>query len=342
MGETDTVLVVTEKNDAHADFVIRRLAELSVPVVRLNTEDFPRSVSLSVERRDGRWHGRINTGVHSVDLAGIRSAWFRRPAEPEVAPDLADNLRDYSLKQARAALWTLYSALDGKWLASPMALRLANLKAMQIAKAEAVGLSVPPTLTTNDAGDAAAFRARLAGGGDSCAIKALAIDHAYVYRGRWWFPHTVVWGDDWVPDGRDLASTPTVFQRYVDKMREVRAVVVGETVHAASTAASDGDGEYDIRAGEGRRPYVAHDLPAQVQRQLRELVSGFGISFCSADLLLGTDGRYFFLELNPNGQWLWLELGAGLPITATLADWLVDPGRSSGADRRGGTRDQPP
>jgi hypothetical protein len=42
-----------------------------------------------------------------------------------------------------------------------------------------------------------------------------------------------------------------------------------------------------------------------------ELVRSLGLRFCSADLVLTPDGRHVFLDLNPNGQWLWLELEAG-------------------------------
>ena len=35
------------------------------------------------------------------------------------------------------------------------------------------------------------------------------------------------------------------------------------------------------------------------------------------------DGEFVFLELNPNGQWLWLEYELGMPLVATMADLLT-------------------
>lgn len=54
------------------------------------------------------------------------------------------------------------------------------------------------------------------------------------------------------------------------------------------------------------------------------MVRGFGLRFCSADLVLTPDGRHIFLDLNPNGQWLWLETEAGLPPAALQPDLLAD------------------
>ena len=68
--------------------------------------------------------------------------------------------------------------------------------------------------------------------------------------------------------------------------------------------------------------YEPHDLPADIGAALLEVVRGFGLRFCSADLVLTPDGRYVFLDLNPNGQWLWLEIEAGLPLSAAMADLL--------------------
>jgi hypothetical protein len=54
------------------------------------------------------------------------------------------------------------------------------------------------------------------------------------------------------------------------------------------------------------------------------LVKQLGLEFGAIDLILRPDGEYVFLEINPNGQWLWLEPASGLPFTDTLADLLIE------------------
>jgi len=56
------------------------------------------------------------------------------------------------------------------------------------------------------------------------------------------------------------------------------------------------------------------------------------LSFGAIDLLLTPTGEYVFLEINPNGQWYWLELITGIPLTNAMCDVLtgvVDRGQSA-------------
>ena len=80
---------------------------------------------------------------------------------------------------------------------------------------------------------------------------------------------------------------------------------------------------HDVRGAGRRARYEPYDLPADVRGALLETVTGLGLRFCSADLILTPDGRHVFPDLNPNGQWLWLELEAGLPLSAAMADLLA-------------------
>jgi hypothetical protein len=93
-------------------------------------------------------------------------------------------------------------------------------------------------------------------------------------------------------------------------------VVIGGRVFAASVdSQSIPAARHDVRAAGHQAGYVPYDLPEDVRRALLEMVRGLGLRFCSADLVLTPDGRHVFLDLNPNGQWLWLELEAGLLLT---------------------------
>jgi hypothetical protein len=49
--------------------------------------------------------------------------------------------------------------------------------------------------------------------------------------------------------------------------------------------------------------------------------------------VLTPSGEYVFLDLNPNGQWLWLELDAGLPLTDALIGAMTDPALAGGTHR---------
>ena len=86
------------------------------------------------------------------------------------------------------------------------------------------------------------------------------------------------------------------------------------------------DSEVDWRRGDvDRLDHWIEELPGEVARQCIELVADYGLLFGAIDLARRADGKYVFFELNPNGQWAWLEHRTGLPLRARLADLLLQP-----------------
>jgi hypothetical protein len=64
-------------------------------------------------------------------------------------------------------------------------------------------------------------------------------------------------------------------------------------------------------------------LPEHIQDAIHRLMASFEINFASMDMIVTPSGEFVFLDLNPNGQWLWLETELGLPLVASMADLLT-------------------
>ena len=71
-----------------------------------------------------------------------------------------------------------------------------------------------------------------------------------------------------------------------------------------------------------------HNLPDRTGNQCLELVRRLGLGFGAIDFALTEEDEYIFFEINPNGEWLWIELQLGYPIAKRIAQWLInqDPG----------------
>ena len=52
-----------------------------------------------------------------------------------------------------------------------------------------------------------------------------------------------------------------------------------------------------------------------------------GLIYGAIDMRLTPHGEYVFLEVNPAGQWLFIEERTGQPITAALAGYLINADR---------------
>jgi len=66
----------------------------------------------------------------------------------------------------------------------------------------------------------------------------------------------------------------------------------------------------------------AVELPDEVQALLHALMARLGLVYGAIDMRLTPDDRYVFLEINPAGQWLFVEQESGQAIAAALARLL--------------------
>ena len=197
---------------------------------------------------------------------------------------------------------------------------LASHKLHQLSTATLLGLSVPDTLVTQDAAHVREFFTLHAG-----AIIAKPMARGYV---EWQqgqvdtliYTNRVQASDLDCLD--DLRACPTLFQKYIDKQSDVRITVVDSHLCAAELLATDGDGKQRCDVRRNNMEDVAYReirLPDDIEMKLRTLTAHYCLRFAAIDMVIDTSGQWFFLEINPNGQWAWLDLVGGMKI----ADYFV-------------------
>ena len=122
-----------------------------------------------------------------------------------------------------------------------------------------------------------------------------------------------------------VRHVPCMFQERVEKKFELRITVVGKQIFTAeihsqlSPRTRDDWRRYDLQ----NTPHRVHDLPPAIAESCFNLLSHYQLNFGAIDMIVTPDDRYVFLELNPNGQWLWIEHLTHMPITAAIADMLI-------------------
>jgi glutathione synthase/RimK-type ligase-like ATP-grasp enzyme len=63
-------------------------------------------------------------------------------------------------------------------------------------------------------------------------------------------------------------------------------------------------------------------LPPHIEQKCQSIVQHFGLKYSSMDIVKDRQGRFIFLELNPNGQWGWIEQLVGYPVRDQIIDTL--------------------
>ncbi|AMW11595.1 hypothetical protein A4E84_20115 [Streptomyces qaidamensis] len=305
------VLVVTSLHDPTADVVIGELHGRGVPVVRLDSGDFPASLSVEAEITEHGLRGRLLTPSRTADLAGIRSLYYRRPSG-FAFPHLDEQDARFAITQARYGLGGVLASLPGcLYVNHPHRIGDAEFKPAGLATAAKAGFLVPPTLVTSSPDAARTF------------IKA----HSPVIYKPLYNPVHLIDGVSSVVKVAEVAEadiddavagTAHLFQQRVPKVADVRVTVIGAEVFCVRI---DSD-LLDWRTDYSRLTYTPVEAPPGIRPALHRYMNRFRLVFGAFDFAIGEDGRWWFLECNPSGQWHWLEDETGLPMCAALADLL--------------------
>ncbi|WP_435133667.1 ATP-grasp ribosomal peptide maturase [Actinacidiphila sp. bgisy144] len=314
------VLVVTEAADVTADMVIAELNRIGCPVTRFDPADFGNGLTLTA-RFGGNGNdtapgaavgGHLRTPSRTAELQAVRAVYWRRPRWPGFA-HLDEDDRRFAAAQVRHGLaGTLYALNAPLWVNHPLRTEAADHKAAQLAAAVRLGLRVPPTLITNDPGEAAEF---IGEHGD------------VIHKTLRWTPYVrdgvsmTSWAEPVAVEDLDdtVRAAPHLFQVRVDKVADLRVLVVGARVFAVRIDS----GLLDWRRDYSALSYRVVDLPDGLADTLQSCLRHFGLVSGSFDLALDANGDAHWLELNPNGQWGWLATETGLPMAAAFAALLA-------------------
>lgn len=311
------LLIVTERGDFHADWLVLELEARGAPFVRFNTEDYPQRAGLSW-RSNGAGTLKLSGREHPVE--DFHAVWYRRPVPPQMPSDTSPAAAAWARSEAREALLGVWRNLDAVWVNHPDRNRVAESKLRQLRVAAELGFEVPATLVSNEAATVREFIAAHPAG---VICKPLHDGRVPVGEDERVF-FTARVDPETVPLD-DLGPEPYLFQALVSKRSDIRATVIGDDVFAVRIESqSEVETQTDWRRG---RPGSLHHevmrLPGELEERCVSLCRHFGLLFGAIDLAHRPDGGYSFFEVNPNGQWAWVEQRTGLPLRAHLADLLL-------------------
>ena len=314
-----TCLLITERLEPTADLLLAELRRRKVPCLRWNLDQFPFNAELTYRVSNEHFRGELAIDGRRLDLACVGSIWcrgFRPSGFPE---DLFDKDRKFVENESQRALDALMTIMGVRWINHPQCHARANAKAAQLYMARQVGLEIPPTVITNDAEEVRRFAKQSDG---QIVYKA----HSQSFNlepGKVLYTGMVTDSD--IKDLDLIEISPGIFQKYVSKAYEVRATMVGPQIFAGKiNSQASAETAIDWR----RRPYDIEEtpirLPADVEAKMLALMRAFGLYFGAFDFIVTPEGHHVFLEVNPAGQYLWVEAVTKLPITAALAAELSE------------------
>jgi hypothetical protein len=118
---------------------------------------------------------------------------------------------------------------------------------------------------------------------------------------------------------------PCLFQELIPKDHELRVTVIGEQVFACAIYSQENEQtKVDWRHPGVEFPRKEARLPDGVRDFCLAMTKHYGLNYGALDFIVTPAGEYVFLELNPNGQWMFVQHWLPrIPLVQTMADTLV-------------------
>lgn len=310
-GMAADILIVSNPRDLHAMAVSREIERRGKTCKILNTEwrdDSPLYYKIGK-------HGSPvqETGLGDTEINAATTLWWRRPYNPISNENVADLDKDFVRAEKKMGLLGMFFSSGCRIINRPEREYIANNKPFQLQMALQAGFNVPLTCITNNGEEARTFINELNNQGKRVIFKTLTVPK------NSWAPTQLITIKQVLDE--ELSLAPVIFQECIERGIDLRICVVGQNLFSASIRSNYPE-LIDWRLDPMYKT-EHYELDERTKSKIREFMRIIGLDTGSIDLRIAPDGETYFFEVNPSGQFLWLEADLGLPISASLVDLLL-------------------
>jgi len=301
------VLIVSNSDDAHARVIQKRLKEREIRVSRIDSDVFAKADNQA-------WHISASTedDVSTWRKSDVDVVWYRKVVFPE-GDDVVTSFVRQELSGLFDAILTEYE--NCRWVNPRIAISSASAKIAQLSVAKRIGLKIPDTIVTNSIDKLTNFAECHKGDIVAKPLRAQVVGTDTATR---------VIGTRQLPRMHyraALTHAPCFAQEHLALRAEIRVVVFGSNLYAfRMTTDTKADDLKQVPLRDIK--HAPCQLDATTKRQLQALVHHYGLEFAAIDLAETDTDNLIFFEVNPNGQWLWLQFVTGVNLTDPFIDLL--------------------
>jgi ATP-GRASP peptide maturase of grasp-with-spasm system len=326
------ILILSRTIEFSTDQVIEWIESLGGSYIRLN-ESFLRNFETPFEMKLQSQCEAIDFHEEHMefDLDKINIVWYRKWLYNDSLLDLikltdnkvwAATLFNHIHAELNSAGHFLLTLLEKKkWVDDPA--KIKGLKKLSVLRlAGRLGLKVPNTIITNSKKvliDFLKINKRII----TKPISEITFFNSAEFE---FLAYTVELTSDSVLQLNDwfLASQ---FQELLEKKFDIRTFyLAGQCYSMAILSQTDMKSHIDFRNYNNHHPnrMIPYTLPKQIETKLTSLMNAIGLICGSIDLILTTSGEYYFLEINPVGQFGMTSFPCNYNLEYKLAKYLID------------------
>ncbi|MFH1308431.1 MAG: hypothetical protein ABIH51_00265 [Patescibacteria group bacterium] len=262
----------------------------------------------------------IDEKVYNID--NFSAIWYMKPHLPfellEFKPVEYRQFIHCQFRVMRIALWSIFR--KKKWIDDPWTIEIAEDKLYQLNLATQIGLDVPNTLVTSDPDRVRTFYKEHNG---NIIVKLLGVSpivNQVLYTNKV--------TSEYLAQIESVKMSPSIFQVDIPKEYDLRITVVGDKIFPVKIHSQE-DEETSL---DWRRKPKLNDfdvkieqivLSAEVELSIRRYMKAIGLRYGCIDMIVAKKGKHIFLEINPSGQWYFVQLRTEAKIAKAIADLLM-------------------
>ena len=308
-----SILVLSGLYDFSCDLICSELTSHGINFVRINKEQVDQ-----YKFAFDPIHQIISVNFDEICIeidSSLNSVLFRQPVFLRNTPSLPLSSEEQLHRSQWSAFFRSLRVLDtAKWMNDPQITYLAESKPYQLFLANKFGLKIPKTVIGNDIDKIyeSFDRELMIKSLDTILLKEKD-DCLFTYS-------TIVNLSEL--NESNVRQIPFIAQELLNPKVDIRVTIIGEAIFSVKIM-SQGEGiNGDWRVvPKDKLEYIDIILPKTLEKNLLKMVKKLGLAFAAIDLVETAEG-FYFIELNPTGEWGWLQ-SKKRNITRAIVEWLV-------------------
>lgn len=310
------ILCITHSQDFYTiDLFFQYLSSKNIPYFRLNSDQTNHLQKISINENSFEITDESGKTIHSDNIKGV---WHRKAWRISVPEELDENYERIFQNEYGSLRYNLITTLeDIPWI-NPFEKekKIDGNKMLQLKIAQRNHLTIPKTIFSNDEEKITTFFHQY------CSGKAIAKMHGVqskTMNGENLIS-TMIIEKETLEHLSDIAYSPMIFQPYIDKEYELRIMYVDGVFF---TGKINNSTNADWRISDESYFWSAYELPEKIKINLTSMMKEMGLYMGAIDMIKGKDGEYYFLEVNPQGEWGMLQKELDFSIAEEIAENLI-------------------
>jgi len=307
------ILISSQEDDFSTYEVMRYFKYLKVPFCRINQEDIIEISEINLETDNIC----IKINNQAFSFKEINSFWYRRGYF-----NINNNKEDKTLAIESAAINSyIFDYLNKKTynINSYNNSKVNKLTVLNIARQH--GLKIPYTIISGRKEVVDVFLTKKS----DVITKTIAVQLNFKKDGFLYIGYTELL-DKKVMESFGGSFFPSLLQTNIQKRYEVRSFLLeNEFYSMAIFSQSNPKTNIDFRKYDSEKPNrcVPYKLPSEIQIKLRNIFEELDLNSGSADLIVDINNNFYFLEINPVGQFGMVSKPCNYHLERQIADLLI-------------------